>query len=109
MKVIKIKEISLSMARDLLEARQKRAPLESYQLSALYHASKFSKLPSDKTEKLIEELTANFKISRVVAIQIANILPLTIQELRTLLAKESKVFLTEDLEKMLEVIKNYVE
>jgi len=109
MKVVKIKEIPLSIVRELLEARQKRAPLESYQLSALYHASKFSKLPSDKAEKLIEELIANFKISRVTAVQIANIMPQTVQELRTLLAKEGKVFLNEDLEKMLEIIKSYAE
>ena len=109
MKILKIREIPLSTAKDLLESRQKRAPLESYQQAALYHATKFSKIPSEKAEKLVDELTSTFKISRVSAIQIANIMPLTIQELRTLLAKEGKVFLTEDLEKMLEVIKNYVE
>ncbi|MCS7140106.1 MAG: RNA polymerase Rpb4 family protein [Candidatus Nezhaarchaeota archaeon] len=109
MKVLKVKEIPLPVVRDLLEARQKRAPLESYQLSALHHSSRFSKLTSDKAERLMDELVNNFKISRISAAQIVNILPLTIQELRTLLAKEGRVFLTEDLEKILELIKSYVE
>ncbi|MDI9619917.1 MAG: RNA polymerase Rpb4 family protein [Candidatus Nezhaarchaeota archaeon] len=107
MKVIKVKEIPLSLARDLLSARQKSIPLEPYQASALSHASKFSKLPPDKSEKLVEELTSEFKLSRATAVQVANIVPSTPQELRVLLAKESRVFLPEDLEKVLEVVKKY--
>lgn len=109
MKVTNTKEITLPKVRDLLEMRQKLGPLETYQVAALTHASKFSKLPSDKAEKLVEELIDKFKISRASAVQIVNVLPTSVQELRVLLAKEGKVFLTEDLEKMLELIKSYVE
>lgn len=109
MKVANIREISLSKVRDLLEARQKLGPLESYQVAALSHASRFSKLSSDKAEKLVEELIDKFKISRASAIQVANILPTSVQELRVLLAKEGKVFLTEDLEKILELVQSYIE
>jgi DNA-directed RNA polymerase subunit F len=109
MKVLKVKEIPLPKIRDLLELRQKRGPLESYQMATLSHASKFSKISSDKAEKLAEELIDKFKISRVGAVQIANILPTSIEELRTLFTKEGKVFLTEDLEKILELIRTYLE
>jgi DNA-directed RNA polymerase subunit F len=109
MKVLKLEEISLPKVRDLLELRQKRGPLESYQMAALYHASKFSKIPSEKAEGLVEALIDKFKISRAAAVQIANVLPTSIEELRTLLVKEGKVFLTEDLEKILELIRTYIE
>jgi len=108
MKVLKIEEIPLPRVRDLLELRQKRGPLEPYQMIALSHASKFSKIPPDKAEELVEELMSKFQVSRVAAVQIANILPTSIEELRTLLIKEGKVFLSEDLEKILELIRMYL-
>jgi DNA-directed RNA polymerase subunit F len=109
MKVLKLEEIPLSKVRDLLELRQKRGPLESYQMAALSHASKFSKIPSEKAEGLVKALIDKFKISRATAVQVASVLPTSIEELRTLLVKEGKVFLTEDLEKILELIRTYLE
>ncbi|MEM0232936.1 MAG: RNA polymerase Rpb4 family protein [Candidatus Nezhaarchaeales archaeon] len=109
MKVTKIREIPLPKVRDLLEMRQGLGPLESYQVAVLSHASRFSKIPSDKAEKLIEELVDKFKMSRATAVQIVNILPTSVQELRVLLAREGKVFLTEDLEKILELIRSHTE
>jgi len=109
MKVLKLEEIPLPKVRDFLELRQKRGPLESYQTAALSHASKFSKIPSERAEKLVEALIDKFKISKATAVQIANVLPTSIEELRTLLVREGKVFLTEDLEKVLELIRTYLE
>jgi DNA-directed RNA polymerase subunit F len=108
MKVLKLKEIPLPKVRDLLELRQKRSPLEPYQMAALSHASKFSKIPSEKAEKLVEDLVDKFKISKATAVQMVNILPASIEELRTLLLREGKVFLTEDLEKILELARSYL-
>jgi len=109
MKILRLKEIPLSKVRDLLELRQKRGPLDSYQMASLSHASKFSKIPSEKAERLVESLIDKFKLSRSAAVQITNILPTSIEELRTLLVKEGKVFLTEDLEKILELIRAHLE
>lgn len=109
MKVISIKEVPLPKVRDLLEVRQKQGPLEPYQAAALHHASKFSKIPSDKAERLVEDLVEKFKVSRVTATQVVNVLPGSVQELRVLLAKEGRVFLTEDLENMLELIRSYLQ
>ncbi|MDH5815785.1 MAG: RNA polymerase Rpb4 family protein [Candidatus Nezhaarchaeota archaeon] len=109
MKVKDIREIPLPKVRDLLEMRQRLGPLESYQVAALSHASRFSKIPSDKAEELVEELIDKFKVSRATAVQIANVLPTSVQELRVLLAREGKIFLTEDLEKILELIRSHIE
>ncbi|RLF13175.1 MAG: hypothetical protein DRJ62_00630 [Thermoprotei archaeon] len=107
MKILKLKEVTLPTVKELLEERQQRAPLEPYQSSALHHASRFAKLPPDKAESLVKELVESFKMSRATAIQIANTMPSSIPELRTILARETKVFLTEDLEKMLNIIASY--
>lgn len=107
MKILKLKEVTLPTVKELLEERQQRAPLEPYQSSALHHASRFAKLPQDKAESLVKELVESFKMSRATAIQIANTMPSSIPELRTILARETKVFLTEDLEKMLNIIASY--
>jgi len=109
MKILKLEEIPLPKVRDLLELRQKRGPLDSYQMASLSHASKLSKIPSEKAEKLVKDLIDKFKLSKVAAAQIVNILPTSIEELRILLVKEGKVFLTEDLEKILELIRAYLE
>ncbi len=108
MKVLKLEEISLPEVRDLLELRQKRGPLDPYQMATLSHASKFSKLSPEKAKELVKALTEKFKISRAAAVQIVNVLPTSIEELRTLLVKEDKVFLSEDLEKILELIRAHL-
>ncbi len=108
-KVLKREEATISTVKEFLEKLRERAELSPMQRVTLDYASKLAKLPREKAEALIDRLMEEFKLSRFTAVQIANILPKTIEELRTLLVIEGRIFLTSELGKMLNVIREYAE
>ncbi len=104
-RVIKAKDIPNSVAKQLLEQRlnDDTPPTEQQRITYEY-LTKFSKLKPEVAEELVEKLVSEFLISRATAVQIANIVPKSIEELRTILAPERRVFTKEDLEKMLSIV-----
>lgn len=107
-RVIERKEIPVSMVKDFLDGLRSHAELAPIQHVTFDYASKLVRLPSDVAEKLVEELMENFNLSRLTAVQIVNILPRHIEELRPLLIIEGRVFLTSELEKILDLISKYI-
>ncbi|RLF17575.1 MAG: hypothetical protein DRJ66_00505 [Thermoprotei archaeon] len=107
LKILEVKELTLPEVRKLLEERGKTGELNRMQRITLDYLSKFSKLDADHAVKLKEELIEKHGISMFAAVQIVNILPKTVEELRTILAKEGKVFTEEDLKAILDTISKY--
>jgi len=105
-KIIKEVLLTLPEVRQLLEERS-REELNYMQRITLDYVSKFSKLPAEAARQLVNELTSAFGLKTETAIQIANILPDTVHELRVLLTTESKTFTSDELKRMMEVIKKY--
>lgn len=103
-KILDKREITVSRVKDFLEDLKSKVELTSLQHVTLDYASKLTRLPSDVAEKLVEELMEKFGLSRLTAVQIVNILPRHIEELRSLLIIEGRVFLTSELEKILDVV-----
>ena len=54
----------------------------------LDYVSRFSKLPAEEAGKLVEELTENDMIDMGLAVQIANSLPNSPEEIRTFLGRQ---------------------
>ncbi|RLE52093.1 MAG: RNA polymerase Rpb4 [Candidatus Methanomethylicota archaeon] len=108
-KIVECKEATISAVKEFLEKLKESVELSPMQRVTLDYASKLAKLPSEKAEALVSKLVEEFKLSRFTAVQIANILPQTIEELRTLLVVEGRIFLTSELEKMLSIIKEFSE
>ncbi|MEM1549295.1 MAG: RNA polymerase Rpb4 family protein [Candidatus Methanomethylicia archaeon] len=106
-KVIEKIEVPYTIVRDFLQKRKESGELSALQNLTLDVSSKFSKIDPQRAEALIEKLTKDFNISRFSAVQIVNILPRSIEELRILLLTEGRIFLTSELQKMLEVIKRF--
>jgi DNA-directed RNA polymerase subunit F len=100
-------EVPYAVVKDLLKKRRESGEFSSLQNLTLDVASKIAKVDSQKAEDLIKKLVDEFKLSRFSAVQIANILPKTIEELRILTITEGRVLLTSELQKILEVIKSF--
>lgn len=72
----------------------------------LDYLRKFSKIPPEKVEELREKL-ASTGLKEESIVMIINVCPGTIDELRTLLVLEEKVLETEQLEKIVNLLKEY--
>jgi DNA-directed RNA polymerase subunit F len=79
--------------------RAKEEELGEFQRRTLDYASKFSKIPPAKAEKLVKE----------DAIQIANTLPRYIEELRTILTVKGRIIGAAQLEDILKLVNGYRE
>jgi DNA-directed RNA polymerase subunit F len=72
----------------------------------LDYLRKFSKIPPEKVEELREKLVS-MGLKEESIIMIMNVCPGTIDELRTLLVLEEKVLESEQLEKIVNLLKEY--
>ena len=73
------------------------------------YASKFSKIPPTKAEKLVRDLAEKFQLDRKDAIQIANTMPRYIEELRTILTVKGRIIGASQLDDILKLVNNYRE
>lgn len=109
MKIREMKEVTFARAKEVLEGvKEKWGELKHFQQITLDYLTKFSKLPADKAEELVDRLCELFKLSRAVAVQIVNIMPGSNEELRQILVKEGKIFLTEELDEVRKVLNQYL-
>jgi len=99
--------ISNPEARAILE-KAKEEELGEFQRRTLEYTRKFSKLPSDKAAKLTQDLSAKLQLDHNDAIQIANCLPQTVEELRAVLTVKGRFVSTEQLNGILEILKRYL-
>jgi len=106
--VVKEEVLTLPQVKKLLEQRAKEGELNYLQRLTYDYSVKLSKLSPEKAEELLKRLVSD-GISPPVAAQIVNIMPKTVDELRTVFASESKPFLPSELEKILTVVNSFRE
>jgi DNA-directed RNA polymerase subunit F len=97
------KEITIAEAKRLLEGEEELDPL---QRRVMDYASKFSKLPAERAAELVETLMREAQLERAVAVQIANCLPASVEEVRTLLGRQ-RIISEEALNRILEMVERY--
>jgi len=107
-KIVSVKTISIPETKKILEKASKEE-LGEFQRRTLEYAKKFSRVKPEKAGKLIDELGKKFQIERADAIQIANCMPRTIEELRSVLAVKGRVIVTTHVEEILKVVDDYRE
>lgn len=104
-----MEEIPLARVKTVLEKLAGEVgELKYHQQITLDYSSKFSKAPLEKVEELVQRLTKEKGLSKPTAIQVANILPREVDELRPLLAREGRTFLPTDLEAILDLVKEVI-
>lgn len=104
--VVNVSELSNAEALEILESHIGEP--NDVQNIVIDYLRKFSKLPVDKAKELVEKLMRKFGLVRTTAIQIVNIMPDTIEELKTILGLiERREFGEDELNEILELIKSY--
>ena len=102
------KPISLSEVKAKLNKISKeREELNYEQKIALEHAIKFAKLPVNKTKELINELSKDDFLKENHVYKIADILPKTIDDVKTIFAKERLNLDDNQIKKILEIVAKY--
>ncbi|HDI52946.1 MAG TPA: RNA polymerase Rpb4 [Candidatus Bathyarchaeota archaeon] len=102
MSIIERREITIPEAKKILESIGELDPL---QRRVLDYTLKFSKLPAEEACKLVEELMES-GLERSIAVQIANCLPKSIEELRTFLGRQ-RIISKETMENLMGIIEKY--
>ncbi|MFW9907549.1 MAG: RNA polymerase Rpb4 family protein [Candidatus Thorarchaeota archaeon] len=99
--IISEEEITLPQVKKVLTQRGKEGELSFQQSITLEHATAFSKMAPAVSTKLVEKLISSYDISRSQAVQIVNIAPTTIEELKSVY--DTKMTNLTD-EKLLEIV-----
>ncbi|NOQ28851.1 MAG: RNA polymerase Rpb4 family protein [Methanosarcinales archaeon] len=108
--VINEELLTISEAKELLDRiKEERAEDVEEELGyelkkAIRHIDAFSKSDAKKSRALVTNLMELEKMKPEIAIRIADILPGTRDELRSIYAKERFILTTEDLDQMLDLV-----
>ncbi len=99
--------VSLAEVKRLLEKEETVRELTYEQKLAYQHAQHFAALAQEKVKPLVKDLLEIDRMTEQNAFKIAEILPRTLDELRSLLAKERFTFETDILEKILSLVEKH--
>ena len=105
MEEIKKKQaVSLSEVKELLK-NQDPENMDQIQRWTFDYVSKVSSLNAESAKKMKNELIKECKLTEEEAVELINICPKTMSELRSFTFGWKKLILTETLEKILKIIK----
>ena len=107
-KILKQKPLAISEVKAMLEQRAEEGNFNYTQRVALDHAIKFSRLSADQAARLITRLQADFDLDLESAVQICNILPETLDELKIIVADRYSDMDQSTLEAILKLIEEIV-
>jgi DNA-directed RNA polymerase subunit F len=98
------KLLTLSEAHQILEKIDVEKA-DQIQKRTLDYATKFAKISAESAKRLRKQLETDCGLSSEEAVEVVNIMPKSIEELRTFTAGWRKLLPTETLEKMLKILK----
>jgi DNA-directed RNA polymerase subunit F len=102
------RRVSLAEVKNILKKVEKnRKELLYEQRIALEHAQKFAKLPANKTDMMLKELMDIELIHEAHAYKIADILPTSIDDVKTIFAKERVSLKDSDIKSILDIVNKY--
>jgi DNA-directed RNA polymerase subunit F len=102
--IIKKEVITLPQVKKVLETI-KPDEMDQIQRWTYDYVRKFAKTDSELAEKMVRRLVEECELKPEEAIEIVNIMPTSIEELRAFTYGWKKLILTETLEKMLNILK----
>ena len=100
------KIVSLARVKHLIENEEKERELSQVQRSALDHATAFSHIKLETSEKLIEGLKELEHVSEASAVKIADLLPTSSDEIGAIFAKERFNLSKEEIEAILDIVRS---
>ncbi|MEM1586920.1 MAG: RNA polymerase Rpb4 family protein [Candidatus Bathyarchaeia archaeon] len=105
-KIIKVKPITIPEVKGIIESLGEEN-MDQFQRRTLDYAKKMSYLSPEEARKLLGELMAEGALEEEEAVQVVNIMPKSIEELRAILAGGRKIIETQVLEKILSILDKY--
>lgn len=102
--VKKKQAVSISEVKEILE-KEDLEKMDQIQRWTYDYLSKFSKIDAKTAKKMKQELVKECELTEEEAVEIINIMPTTLAELRSFTFGWKKLILAETLEKMLKIIK----
>ncbi|HUT80009.1 MAG TPA: hypothetical protein VMZ29_02310 [Candidatus Bathyarchaeia archaeon] len=103
--IINKESVSLPEVVAIFNKRKKNGELNYLQRIALEHAQKSSEITGKQARILIKKMMTEFELNEKIAINIINFMPETLDELRIFLQDASRVFTKEEVEKMLNLLR----
>ncbi|MHA1713353.1 MAG: hypothetical protein ACTSW4_04865, partial [Candidatus Ranarchaeia archaeon] len=101
--------VPLAEVRRILEERQKGGELNYIQRITLEHAQRFTKTTPKKAYALIDILGTEFNINGSLAVQIVNLMPKYLEEIRVFFAGQKIATLPRSDEELVLILKTLME
>ena len=98
--------VSISEVKEILE-KENPENMDQIQRWTYDYVTKFAKMDAKDAKKMKQELVKECDITEEEAVEIINIRPTTLAELRSFTFGWKKLILAETLEKMLKIIKEH--
>ncbi len=102
--IISEEEISLPLVKKIISKRGKEGDLSFQQTITLEHSSTFAKMTPAVAVKVMEKLMETYSLSRMQAVQIVNIAPTTLEELKTIIDAKSTNLTQEQFAEIVDLI-----
>jgi len=102
--IIKKEIITLPHVKEILES-VKPDDMDQIQRWTADYVGKFAKVDSKKAQKMVRQLVEECDLTEEEAVEIVNIMPVSLEELRAFTFGWKKLILTDTLEKMLNIVK----
>ncbi len=96
-----VKEILIKIAE---ERREQGLEVGYGFRKALHHADQFSKISGERSRELVSKLLELEKMKPVIAVRVADILPQSRDEIRSIYAKEKYTLSNEELDQILDYV-----
>jgi DNA-directed RNA polymerase subunit F len=108
MKIVESKPVSVCEAKELLDAREKKAELEYEQMQASEHATKFSPIKAEAAKKVAAQLTKlNEKLDIEIALKIVDISPKKPETLKSILLRRRIELEDAEIEELLKSLEKH--
>jgi DNA-directed RNA polymerase subunit F len=106
--IIKKEVITLPEVKEILE-RVKPDDMDQIQRWTYDYVGKFAKTNSKMAQKMVKQLVEQCELKEEEAVEVVNIMPTSLEELRAFTFGWKKLILTDNLEKMLNILQMNVE
>ncbi len=107
--LLTLAEVKEILSRIVEERREQGLEVGYGFRKALHHADQFSQISGEKSRELINRLLELEKMKPVIAVRIADLLPQSRDEIRSIYAKEKYTLSNEELDQILDYVLETIE
>ncbi|MEM1514457.1 MAG: RNA polymerase Rpb4 [Candidatus Bathyarchaeia archaeon] len=105
-RIIKMRPLTIPEVKAILESLGEEN-MDQFQRRTLDYVTKMSYLDSEGAKRLFDELKMEGILEDEEIVQVVNIMPKSIEELRTILAGGRRIIESQTLEKILSILDKY--